>query len=77
MKIRLPIPRAVRRAWDVFGDWANEPLVGRVLRIDLLIVAFGVLATLTGYWHDGWRGAAQSGVGFVFVLMCVQLLRRD
>ena len=75
--MRIPVPRALQRAWFSFVEWANVPLWRSVLRIDLILVVFGLLATASGYWHDGWRGALQSGVGFIFVLMCVSLLRRD
>ena len=80
MKIRLPIPRAVLRAWDAFEDWANVELFTLwrfdVLRIDVIIALFFVLCVGWYGYTSGWMGALTGGLAFIFVAMCAQWMWR-
>lgn len=66
MKIR--IPDALARAWDAWEEWVNQPVWGRVRRIDVLL-AVGFIGCVSWYaWTTGWQGALMGGVMYLCVM---------
>jgi hypothetical protein len=55
--------------------WINIPIYERgrirITRIDVLIVAFGMVCVGYSWWISGWIGALQSGLFYVMVVMIV------
>jgi len=75
MRIRIPIPKRVLAAYDVFEDWANVTAfkLGRfdVLRLDIILaILFVVCVGWYGY-KGGIMGALTGGLFYIFMLMCV------
>jgi hypothetical protein len=66
----------MRRLYNRFEDWANNPLfpprAGRSLnprRIDVLIALFGAICVGYYGWMEGLLGAAKGALAYAFVVM--------
>lgn len=67
MQIKIPMPLV--RIFDRTTDWVNLPLCTfgpyEVRRLDVLLGIGLALATIYGYWADGWWGALLNFLMFV------------
>ena len=72
MKIKLP--SAVVRLFDLFTGWLNDTLYQRgwfeVRRVDIIVATLGISSVIWNYSIGGWLGALRAMLLFVFAMMC-------
>jgi glucose-6-phosphate-specific signal transduction histidine kinase len=67
--MRIPIPRRLTSCWDAFCRWGDVNVSPRIRRIDLLLVALGIVC-VGYYWiAAGWEGALAGGLMYVMMAM--------
>lgn len=59
--------------WEAVSDWLNTDI--KVRRIDIALLAFGILSvTYYGYFYD-WRTALAAGLMYAMIIMiCVWMI---
>ena len=57
-------------------DWLNEPVFPwrpgisiSILRIDILLVVFGLICTGYYWWTEGWLGGLKGALVYLLVMM--------
>jgi glucose-6-phosphate-specific signal transduction histidine kinase len=56
-------------SWDAFVRWGDVKVSPRIRRIDLLLVALGIVCV--GYYAltTGWQGAIVGGLLYILMVM--------
>jgi hypothetical protein len=73
MKIRIPIPQKVLRAFEHFEDWANVPVwlwPWHNLRLDIVLLVLFLFCVSWYYYTLGLLWAITGGLLFIFIGMC-------
>lgn len=77
--MKIKIPRFIYRPWLRFSNWGNVPVFQlvqfEILRLDLLLIAMGLICTIYYGYLGGWKGALLGGLMFWFMAMCAMMLR--
>jgi glucose-6-phosphate-specific signal transduction histidine kinase len=67
--MRITIPRRLASSWDAFCRWGDVNISRGIRRIDLLLVALGIVCV--GYYAmtAGWQGAIVGGMLYILMVM--------
>lgn len=74
MKIKVRVPAKVAQLAGTMGDWLNVPLP-EFRRIDAVLLVLGLFCTAYYGYSNGWIGALQGAIAFVFTVGLAFFLR--